>query len=65
MEWAVGALEDLVLGPMETAAMAAIGGQPPRMPGGGYGAGLGGMPPMPGSYGFGGTSFPISRRPWR
>lgn len=39
-EWAVGFLEDLVLGPMETAAMAAVNG------GGLFGGGLGaGLPP--------------------
>lgn len=37
-EWTVGFLEDLVLGPMETAAWAALGGRPP---GGGLGGGFG------------------------
>lgn len=43
-EWAVGFLEDLALGPMETAVMNALGGAP-----GGFGLGT---PPGPGDYGF-------------
>jgi TP901 family phage tail tape measure protein len=43
-EWGVGFLEDLVLGPMETAAMAAVGGALPGMAGMGA-AGFGGLPP--------------------
>lgn len=39
-EWTVGFLEDLVLGPMETAAWAALGQSPPGA-GGGFGGGLG------------------------
>ncbi len=49
-EWAVGFLEDLVLGPMETAAMSVFGGGPGGMggPGGGLGAaGLGFPHPAP------------------
>lgn len=49
-EWAVGFLEDLVLGPMETAAMSVFGGGPGGMggPGGGLGAaGLGFPNPAP------------------
>lgn len=40
-EWTVGFLEDLVLGPLETAAWAAIGQTPPGM--GGAGGGFGGL----------------------
>ncbi|WP_042905954.1 hypothetical protein, partial [Mycobacterium avium] len=48
-EWTVGFLEDLVLGPMETAAWAALGGRPPGAGlGGGFGpAGLGFPNPAP------------------
>lgn len=53
-EWAVGFLEDLVLGPMETAAWAAIGQSPPGAGAGGVGGGFGpsGLGfPNPGSFG--------------
>ncbi|WP_090601415.1 phage tail tape measure protein [Mycobacterium lentiflavum] len=44
VEWGIGALEDMVLGPLETAAWAALGNS--------MGAGMG-MPPGPGDAGFG------------
>lgn len=43
-EWVVGFLEDLVLGPMETAAMAAVGGGSSTMMPGALGAPGAGMP---------------------
>ncbi|MBZ4609152.1 phage tail tape measure protein [Mycobacterium avium subsp. hominissuis] len=64
-EWTVGFLEDLVLGPMETAAWAALGGRPPGAGlGGGFGpAGLGfpnpapfGAPGASGAVGAGGDA---------
>lgn len=56
-EWAVGFLEDLVLGPMETAAMAAFNGG--GMPGG---RGVG-MPLGPGGFGFGAPGLPAGGAP--
>lgn len=53
-EWTVGFLEDLVLGPMETAAWAALGQSPPGAGGaGGLGGGVGGAGGFgPGAFGF-------------
>lgn len=54
-EWTVGFLEDLVLGPLETAAWAAIGQAPPGM--GGTGGGFGGLG-TPGGLGAARFGFP-------
>lgn len=61
-EWTVGFLEDLVLGPMETAAWAALGGRPP---GGGLGGGFGGFGGLgaPGGLGPGALGFPTPGLP--
>ncbi|WP_272898358.1 phage tail tape measure protein [Mycobacterium avium] len=61
-EWTVGFLEDLVLGPMETAAWAALGGRPPGAGlGGGFGpAGLGFPNPAP--FGAPGASGAVGAR---
>lgn len=55
VEWGIGALEDMVLGPLETAAMASIGESTDILqPGGGSGFGGGlGIPPGPGQFGLG------------
>lgn len=58
-EWTVGFLEDLVLGPMETAAWAALGGRPP---GGALGGGFGGLG-APGGLGPGALGFPTPGLP--
>ncbi|WP_308012931.1 phage tail tape measure protein [Mycobacterium intracellulare] len=56
-EWAVGFLEDLVLGPMETAAWAAIGQAPPGAGGVGGGFGPAGLGfPNPGALGAPGAA---------
>nr|WP_237072471.1 phage tail tape measure protein [Mycobacterium avium] len=54
-EWTVGFLEDLVLGPLETAAWAAIGQAPPGA--GGAGGGFGGLG-VPGGLGAARFGFP-------
>lgn len=54
-EWTVGFLEDLVLGPLETAAWAAIGQAPPGA--GGAGGGFGGLG-APGGLGAARFGFP-------
>lgn len=54
-EWTVGFLEDLVLGPLETAAWAAIGQAPPGA--GGTGGGFGGLS-APGGLGAARFGFP-------
>lgn len=56
-EWTVGFLEDLVLGPMETAAWAAIGQAPPGAGGVGGGFGPAGLGfPNPGALGAPGAA---------
>lgn len=51
VEWGIGALEDMVLGPLETAAWAALGQTPPGAAGMGAG-GLGGAFGYPNAAGF-------------